>query len=284
MSSPEPILIPKALFDELDVELLTLLRGLAAEDWRRPTVCSQWCVQDIAAHLLDGTLRRLSIQRDGYRAPDAPDSFASYPSLVAYLDRLNATWTTAARRLSPTILIELLEQFGPQYNALLASLAPAGPAIFPVAWAGETASQNWLDVAREYTEKWHHQQQIADAVGKSGRITTRRLYFPVLDSFMRALPFTVRRTEAPEGACLQVCIDGDAGGAWAVRREGDDWRLTTGLDGTATATVKLPADVAWRVFTKRRSAEESLAAFPAIQISGDRALGEAALELVAIMA
>lgn len=34
-----------------------------------------------------------------------------------------------------------------------ASLDPFAPAIFPVAWAGEQESFNWMDVARDYTEK-----------------------------------------------------------------------------------------------------------------------------------
>ena len=57
------------LFRELHGHLLELLRSLSAQDWHRPTVCSAWCVKDIASHLLDGDLRRLSIQRDGYLPP-----------------------------------------------------------------------------------------------------------------------------------------------------------------------------------------------------------------------
>jgi hypothetical protein len=41
------------------------------------------------------------------------------------------------------------------------------------AWAGETDSRNWFDVAREYTEKWHHQQQLRDAT-TARRATTPR--------------------------------------------------------------------------------------------------------------
>jgi len=57
-----------------------------------------------------------------------------------------------------------------------------------VSWAGEEESANWFDTAREFTERWHHQQQIRLAVNKPG-IVTREFYFPVLDCFMRALPY-----------------------------------------------------------------------------------------------
>ena len=72
MKTPDPILVSH-LFRELHGHLLDLLRSLSPEDWHRPTVCSAWCVKDIASHLLDGDLRRLSIQRDGYSPPDAPE-------------------------------------------------------------------------------------------------------------------------------------------------------------------------------------------------------------------
>jgi len=33
-----------------------------------------------------------------------------------------------------------------------------------VDWAEEMESKNWMAIAREYTEKWLHQQQIRDAI------------------------------------------------------------------------------------------------------------------------
>ena len=52
MSQHEPI-FDSHLFRELHGHLLVLLRSLMPEDWRRPTVCSAWCVKDIASHLLE---------------------------------------------------------------------------------------------------------------------------------------------------------------------------------------------------------------------------------------
>src|SRR5690348_9784827 len=98
MSAQQPILV-SGLFRELDAHLLALLRSLQPDDWHRPTVCSAWCVKDIASHLLDGNIRRLSIQRDGYIPPTAPQGFASYEALLAYLHGLNADWTRATSRV-----------------------------------------------------------------------------------------------------------------------------------------------------------------------------------------
>ena len=60
-----------SLFPLLDQELIALLRSLKRDDWYRPTLARLWTVKDIAAHLLDGNMRTLSLARDGQQlAPD----------------------------------------------------------------------------------------------------------------------------------------------------------------------------------------------------------------------
>jgi hypothetical protein len=108
VKSPTPILVSH-LFRDLHGHLLDLLPSLADEDWHRSTVYSAWCVKDIASHLLDGDLRRLSIQRDGYAPPYVPTGSDSHEALVSYLTRLNTDWTAATRRISPRNMIRLLE-------------------------------------------------------------------------------------------------------------------------------------------------------------------------------
>jgi hypothetical protein len=53
------------LFPEVSRRLVELLRSLCAEEWQKPTVSSRRTVKDIASRLLDGSLRRLSMQCDG---------------------------------------------------------------------------------------------------------------------------------------------------------------------------------------------------------------------------
>src|SRR3954468_1611807 len=142
---------PASLFREINGHLVDLLRSLVPDDWHRPATSSRRNVKDIASHLLDGSLRRLSLMRDGYVPPGAPGPFGSFRELTDSLHRLNAERTTATRRLSPRILVGWLEATGEELADLFEALDPHGRADFPVAWAGETASANWFDVAREYT-------------------------------------------------------------------------------------------------------------------------------------
>ena len=178
---PMPPILIAGLFRELSPHLLALLRALQLEEWQLPTSSSERTVKDIAAHLLDGSLRRLSGQRDGYRPPGSPNGFDSDRARVDFLNRLNDEWTQAARRLSPRVLTDLIAWSDPPVAELFELLDPFGPGI-PVAWAGERESACWFDVAREYTERWHHTQQIFAATGRPSTISGRRLCHPCLDT------------------------------------------------------------------------------------------------------
>jgi uncharacterized protein (TIGR03083 family) len=283
MTEPGPIFVA-SLFREVTERLLTLLRSLAADDWQRPTVSSQRKVKDIAAHLLDGSLRRLSMQRDGYRSPDGASQPRTDETVLDFLNRLNAEWELAARRLSPQVLIDLIEWADGQLADLFESLDPYGPAIFPVAWAGEEKSLHWMDVARDYSEKWHHTQQIFVASGRPSTITERRLFHPCLDILLRALPFTLRNVSAADGTVIAVTITGDAGGDWFVVRSGAAWVLQTNVTAAPAALFSISQDSAWQLFTKRLDRTTAQVRFPDLRLEGDRELAGHVIDMVSVMA
>ena len=269
------------LFRGLSDELVGLLGSLEAADWDRPTLAGAWRVRDVAAHLLDGDLRKLSFHRDGHPPPAPAAPISGERQLTAYLDQLNAGWVEAARRLSPRLLTRLLAVSGPEVAAFVESLDPQGLALFPVAWAGEDVSLNWMDTGREYTERWHHQQQIREATGRMG-LVARQWLRPVIDISMRALPHAYRGIAADVGAALRFVIEGPAGGEWILSREAGCWRLggASEADGAASARVSLSEDTAWRIFFKALSPAE---AERRVSIEGDVALGRAFVSARAVM-
>src|SRR5439155_13744579 len=154
----------------------------------------------------------------------------------------------AARRLSPRVARDLLAVVGQPLFDHFASLDPLALGG-PVSWAGPAPAPVWLDVAREYTERWHHQQHIRDAVGRPGQ-TTRRFLHPVLATFAHALPVTFGDVAAPLGTAVQLRVTEEAGGDWTVRREAERWRLFVGEPETFAARVTLDPRTAWRLFTR----------------------------------
>ncbi len=268
------------LFPILDKKLIELLRSLDEADWEKQTIAPLWKVKDIAAHLLDGNIRTLSMLRDGYFGERA-EQINSYQDLVDFLNGLNADWVKAMRRVSPAVLIDLLESTGKEYIDFLKTLPPHGTATFPVAWAGEAESENWFHIAREYTEKWHHQQQIRLAVGKTQELYSAALYFPYLDTAMRALPHHYRDVTANEGEVIQFTISGEGGGAWFLYREPKCWVLLAECELPPVCEVQIDGEIAWRMFTKGIAKQE---AARQLTITGKTKLGERVLDMLAVMA
>jgi hypothetical protein len=237
-------------------------------------------VKDVALHLLGVDIANLSIRRDGFRDRSTTDpKGGTWDELVAFVAGLNQSWVEVSRRISPRLLCELLSFTGKAMSEYFLSLdltAVGGP----VSWAGPEPAPIWLDVAREYTERWVHQQQIRDAVNRPG-FKEPRYFAPVLAAFVHALPVALQNTEARTDNALRLEITGDAGGRWRAIYTDAGWVLAKDQPGAVTAEVSVPQDIAWRLFTRGMSRE---GAVPHMRIEGDRALAMAVLDMVSIIA
>nr|WP_294989836.1 maleylpyruvate isomerase N-terminal domain-containing protein [uncultured Sediminibacterium sp.] len=276
MNTPGPILIADRI-PALDQKLVELLENLSPEDWKKQTIVPKWKVEDVVLHLLDGNIRILSIQRDGYFG-DPPGRINSYDDLLAYLNQLNADWIRAAKRMSPKLVIELLKQTNKEIVDYLTTIDLFAPALFSVAWAGEETSANWFHWAREYTEKWHHQQQIRLALGKEKELYKREWYHPHLETSMRALPHHYRNFPAKKDEVLSFEITGEAGGIWHLYHDGNKWIQAENLPITENL-ITIEGEIAWRLFTKGIKKEETI-----IKIQGNKLAGEYLLSMLAVMA
>ncbi|MCF6473358.1 maleylpyruvate isomerase family mycothiol-dependent enzyme [Nonomuraea sp. MG754425] len=271
-----PAVDVRPLFPRERQAMLALLRSLEPADWARATVCPGWDVHDVAGHVLNDYLRRLSGGRDGHTGA----VFADDETLPAYLARTNDEFVRAGRQLSPRLLIELLEHTGPSLDALWAARDLEGPAGLNVSWAAtDVESPAWLDIGREYTEFWVHQQQVRDAVGRPGA-TEPALMAPVLDLFARALPHTLRAHDRPEDTAVVLDVPGPAGGRWSAVRRAGRWRMAA-PEGDAAARVTMDQDTFWRLATRGLSTDEARARS---RTSGDAELTAAMTTLLAVVA
>ncbi|GAA3394306.1 maleylpyruvate isomerase family mycothiol-dependent enzyme [Cryptosporangium minutisporangium] len=263
----------RPLFAVERAELLALLGTLDDAHWSAPTVCPGWTVHDLAAHLVHDYLRRLSAGRDGWSAGwiPVPDR-----DLAPLLNRANDEFVATARGLSPRVLSALIAGFGPQLDAYWAT-CDLGASGVSVSWAVPDApAPAWLDIAREYSEFWVHQQQIRDAVGRPGA-DSRQLVHPVIDAFLRALPRVLADTD---GTSVTIAVTGPVDDAWTARRGPDGWALTRGETDAPDARVELTPDTLWRVATRGLEPDEALAR---ARVDGDDALAAAAVQLVSIV-
>ena len=98
-----------------------------------------------------------------------------------------------------------------------------------------------MHIAREYTEKFIHQQHIRDAVNKP-RIITREFFYPFIHTFMQALPYTYRNVDAKEGTTIKISVTTDVGGDWFIVKKISEQTFTE--DRMADATIAIDPDTA----------------------------------------
>jgi hypothetical protein len=136
-----------------------------------------------------------------------------------------------------------------------------------------------MDVGRDYSERWHHQMQIRDAVAAPG-LLERRWLEPLLDLSVRALPRAYADLAAPAGTAVVFEVTGEEGGAWSVVREAAGWRVYRGAADSPGAVVRGAPDAAWRLLYNALPAERARAA---LEIAGDAALAEPLLGARSVM-
>ena len=199
---------------------------------------------------------QLSMGRDDYRGWLIASN--DWDDLVKGINDLNEQWVLAMRRLSPRLMVELLGSAGVKINDYFQSLDPqtVGP---PVPWTGLHSAPMWMHIAREYTERWHHQQQLREAVGLP-LLTGEDWFAPVLATFVHGLPMSYSDVSAPTGTIVRVEILGDSGGTWAVVRSDSNitttYRAKPGRGFTSPATEPLLSEARVRILPASKAAHQ----------------------------
>jgi uncharacterized protein (TIGR03083 family) len=227
--------------------LSDLLRSLSAPDWERPTACPGWSVLGLASHLLGGDLGLLARQRDGHHGTPAPEEL-SEEGFISWLDELQIEWVRAARRLSPRLVVELLDWAAPQLAEMVGS-QDASASTASVSWASAGPVPVWLDHARELSERWIHRQQILEAVGAPSDLR-EDLGGPVLDGLRWAYPFRLEPHQRPEGATVEISVTGDEVElGWYVVSDGAAWSFRSAACDPLAARLRMTSEQAWRLLS-----------------------------------
>ena len=120
------------------------------------------------------------------------------------LDTFNDRWESAARFLSPELLVQLLGLSGEWTAAYYDSVDPRAPGervgLFGI--DASVSSPFWQAIAREYLERWIHHSQIRRALGL-GSLADRRFLSPGIE-----VAAAVTR--------LEPGVPGDPQGSWTL--------------------------------------------------------------------
>jgi uncharacterized protein (TIGR03083 family) len=241
----------RALMRSERAALLALLRPLDRPEWDASTPCPPWTVHDLVAHVLSSDLGLLSRVRDNERRGWID---AAGRDLVELLACRNQQWVDACGLLSGNVLCNLLETSGVAVDRWAAA-ADLRDRAEGVSWAGVDAAPVWLCLAREYTERWVHQQQLRDALGRPALDDASHLG-AVLDTFKWAIPVALTGTTG----ILQVHVTGGVRRSWLVDHSG--FYET----GEPAASVTIAAHDFWRQCTAPRDA---------VRVGGSSSLADA---------
>ena len=266
--TPLPRVDTRPLFRPVSSALVTLLNELPTPGWDIATVAGLWTIRDVVAHLTDLTLRRLSFHRDGMPPPPPGQPIRSAQDFVAFINTLNAQWVVASRRLSPRVLTDLFARASAELADWFEALPLDAPALFSVSWAGESTSEGWFDVGREFTELWHHQQQIRMAVGAPSLDDPQYLR-AVIEIALRGLRHAYRDVETKVGDMIALDVSGPSGGRWTVRRDEGRWTVLEGDAPDARTRVRMSDDTTWKLLFNALGRDDVRRT---IHIEGDQSL------------
>ncbi len=198
---------------------------------------------DLLAHVVGDVVGRIGgLRGDGDRNPARVGE-----SLGELVDRTNQEWAVACRRLSPQLMIEMLEWAGPVADQLWLSRRLDEPGL-GVSWAGVDPAPLWLDAAREVTEYWVHERQLRKAVGN--HVEGLPDVATVLDVFARGLPYTLGHFNFRDDVD-RIRIE-SAGRSWRFRRHGGQWWYSDEADRDE-AVVAFDSELLWRRWTRQPS-------------------------------
>jgi hypothetical protein len=195
-------------------------------------------VKDLALHVLDGDLGWLSRDRDGDASGLLDPS--DHGAFVAALEAKHQRWIDGADGLSRPVVVDLLRWAGAEVDAYLATVDLDEPSS--VVWAGRVP--RWFDVARGFTERWVHHQQLREALGLETDGSPHR--GDVLRTFVWAYP---HQYGAPAEPGTTIELDLDDGGVWQLVRGPAGWSLAEGRPRAPAARLAAEGDVAWRLLT-----------------------------------
>jgi uncharacterized protein (TIGR03083 family) len=261
----EPPCDAASLFVAERARLSELLATLGRADWDRPSPCPGWSVLGLCCHLVGDDLGFLSRHRDGHHGTPGPEQ-AGEAEFIAWLDDRQAEWVRAARRLSPRVVISLLDWAGPQIVETMRGEDPRAVTA-SVSWAGTGPVPAWLDQVRELSEYWIHRQQLLQALGRPSDLRAD-LAGPVLDGLRWAYPFRLGQVRAEPGDTVTISISGPVVLTWQLVATTTGWEYREEPGRRGVASLGMTTEQAWRLLTNNLPAAERAR----LTASGDEAV------------
>ena len=245
---------------------ITALCGDFGEDeWKSPTDCPGWSVQDQLSHLVGSETRLL-----GHPAPDhVPQETGHAKNETGKRNEVLVDW----RRSWPGA--KVLEEFQEVTGQRLRLLQTMSADDF----AAETETPIGPAPVRELLairifDAWVHEQDIRRAVGRPGAMEGS-VAAHAMGRMTMAMPYVVgRKVQPPDGTTVVVNVNGLAGRVFAIAVEGSRANFIPAMPVPPTASLSMDLET-FACLACGRWDPAAVLDSGRVRIQGDNALGEA---------
>jgi len=258
--------------DEQLVDMLEAVWGsidafatdLDATEWKRPTECPGWTVQDNLVHL---TALERFILGDPLPAEDVADDL---PHVKNDAGKANERWIESRRAWTGA---DALEEFRAATRTRIEQLRELDPSGFDAeSWTpmGPGTVRSLLPF--RIFDSWVHEQDMRRAVDRPGDLDSPAAEL-ALSMMVDVLPYVVgKKVGASDGSTVVLVLTGPLARTTAVGVVDGRARVLEAVPDAPTVTVTLDAEAYSRLASGRADPSEALA-LGAVAIDGDVGLG-----------
>ena len=250
-----------------------LCGSLSEAEWKTPTDCPAWSVQDQVSHMSGSESGILGDPDPDHSPADVSHTRSEQGQRNEAVVDYRRSWT------GQQVLDEFRANTGRRLEYLRGRSdedfaaemqTPIGPA--PMA---EFISIRIMDA-------WVHEQDIRRALDRPGHMDSPAAAH-ALDRILRAMPFVAaRRAQAPDGATVVIDVSGPPGRVVAIGVEGGRGRELEQVPGNPTVRIAMDAETFTCLGCGRWDPEEVLQS-GRITIEGDAELGRSISRQMNIM-
>ncbi len=250
-----------------------LCANLTDEQWKTPTDCPNWSVQDQLSHLCageHGLLGRPPVEH-------TPRDLSHVKNEMG--ERNEASVDYRRSKSGPEVLAEFRELTAERMKVLRTlsdddftaeTMTPIGPGTV----------QRQIEI--RVFDAWTHEQDMRGALKQPGHLEGPVAALSI-ERCASAMPFVVgRKAQAPDGSTVVFEVTGAAGQTISVAVEGKRAKMLDAPPANPTVRLTMDAETFARLGCGRWDLEANLQAGK-VRIEGDRALGETIVKQMAFM-
>ncbi len=236
--------------------------SLTEAEWKAPTECPGWSVQDNLAHVI-------GIESVILGRPEPDVSPPTGDHVKNEMGRSNEVWVEAYRDRSG---VEVLDEFRVVTAERLAALRAPDMDFGADSWTPVGPGEVRDMLGFRMFDAWMHEQDMRRAVGKPGGWDGEAARAS-LDRMADVMPMVVgKRVKPADGTTIVFELVGPAGRDIAVGMENGRAQMLDAAPGTPTVRIRLSGETFVRLGAGRGDAEVILGS-GTVEITGEAELG-----------